>query len=50
MSRQKLNKKLANKLENKSAGFTLLEVLVALRSRFYDLGLTVNVKFTGKED
>ncbi len=27
-----------------------LEVLVALRSRCYDRGLTVNVKFTGKED
>ena len=27
-----------------------LEVLVELRSRCYDRGLIVNVKFTGKED
>ena len=27
-----------------------LVVLVELRSRCYDRGLTVNVKFTGKED
>lgn len=27
-----------------------LEVLVTLRRLCYDLGLTVNVKFTGKED